>query len=152
MTLTATITAALAAAGVLGHVVRVAIRGWRLFRKQPSPIHQATTITEEKPTMSETTTTVTATVTVPNHAASIFDTIHVWASKAVEAMTLVGTEWTAIKANPLYGALAVAAVDAAKAELAAKGIPTDGVVNVGNAIRGMLDVLAAAHPVIVTPA
>ena len=90
-------------------------------------------------------------VPAPSVSTSIFDTIHAWAGRAVEAMTMVGTEWNAIKGNPLYGALATAAVGAAKAELASKGIPIDGVVNVEHAIFGMMEVLAAAHPVIVTP-
>lgn len=82
---------------------------------------------------------------------TVFQTISDAANWAMKGLAVLGTDWAAIKANPMYGQMAQIAANMAFAELNAYGVPVPALVNVGKSMESALEALAAAHPGIATP-
>lgn len=82
---------------------------------------------------------------------TIAGTIQAWAGKAFAFLEGIGDDWARIKADPIFGPLAQAAVTAAQAELTAQGIPVVGMTNLALAMESALAAHAAASPKVATP-
>ena len=104
-------------------------------------------ISRRKPAMSATTTV--APIVTPNP--SIWDAVHKWGDWAFQAAQTISTDWATAQASPTYGPLIAAAENAAKNELAAKGVDVAPLVAVGASIQSAVTAMAQAHPGIATP-
>ena len=134
----ATVATVIATLSLIAHAIR--------------PIAKAPLAGSQHPTEKD---PMSTTVSVPSTSSygveTIANAIHEGAAWALKGLATMGSDWAAIKANPLYGSLATAAATMATNEMAANGVPVAPLVNVGSAIASMLDALAAAHPAISTP-